>query len=193
MPDGVAIVILAGGRATRFPGKLEWAVAGEPMLLHVYRNARATGCPVIVAARGSFGFAIDAALDCPISIDRLGYEGPLAGLASACDQVQQERVFALAADMPRVDASVISEIASHWRPGVEALVPSHSTGIEPLAALYDRSAVVRETPALLAHGRAAMRDLVERLETRFVRLPKRHFLNVNTPADARLLIGEATR
>jgi molybdopterin-guanine dinucleotide biosynthesis protein A len=185
MPDAVAIVILAGGRATRFPGKLECVVDGEPMLLRVYHNACATQWPVIVAARGSLGAALEKALDCPIAIDRLGPEGPLAGLASACETIRQERIFALAADMPRVEASVISEIASQWRAGDEAVVPSHSDGIEPLAALYDRAAVAREAPALLATDRRAMRDLVERLDTRFVALPQRYFINVNTPQDAR--------
>jgi molybdopterin-guanine dinucleotide biosynthesis protein A len=189
MPDAAAIVILAGGRATRFPGKLERSVDGEPMLLRVYRNARATDWPVIVAARGSFGATIDAALDCPISFDRVADVGPLAALASACEKLEQVRVFALAADMPRLDAPVIAAIARAWRPGDEAVVPSHPDGIEPLAALYDRAALVREASLLLAHGRFAMRDLVDRLETRFVSLPRQHFLNINTPQDA-LLLGE---
>jgi molybdenum cofactor guanylyltransferase len=187
MADGIAIVILAGGRATRFPGKLAFAVDGEPMLLRVYRNARALHWPTIVAARGSFGAAIDAALDCPISLDRFPAEGPLAALASACATLEQQRVFALAADMPRVDASVVTAIARAWRPGDEAVVPSHRDGIEPLAALYDRASLLREAPRLLAHARRSMHDLLKCLETRFVALPQRYFLNVNTPDDIALL------
>ncbi|MBV8373930.1 MAG: molybdenum cofactor guanylyltransferase [Candidatus Eremiobacteraeota bacterium] len=187
MPDDIAIVILAGGRATRFPGKLEWTVDGDPMLLHVYRKARATQWPVVVAARGSFGATIDAALDCPISIDRWPGKGPLAGLASACERIEQERVFALAADMPKVEPFVVSAIVQAWQPGDEAVVPSHRDGIEPLAALYARAALARETPALLAQPHASMHDLIDRLRARFVPLDQQYFLNVNSPEDVALL------
>jgi molybdopterin-guanine dinucleotide biosynthesis protein A len=52
--DSTAIVLLAGGEARRFPGKLEFGVAGRPMLAHCYDRVRATGWPVFIAAKGSF-------------------------------------------------------------------------------------------------------------------------------------------
>ncbi len=184
MPDEIAIVILAGGQATRFPGKLELLVGGEPLLLRIYHQARATSWPVVVAARGSLGSKLDDALDCPVTIDRWPGSGPLGALASACGTLACQRVFALAADMPYIESAVLAQIAAAWRPGDEAVVPAHVHGIEPLAALYDRSAVLREAFELLDQKRFALRALVDRLVTRRIELPERYFVNVNTPADA---------
>ena len=92
-----AVVILAGGRATRLPGKLERMFAGRTLLERVYRNVREFA-PVIVAGAGSFNDSIDAMLDCPIVIDRWPGRGPLAGLLSASAEISAEYMFAVAGD-----------------------------------------------------------------------------------------------
>ena len=60
---------------------------------------------------------------------------------------------------------------------------STTVRIEPLAALYDRRAILREGSTLLRGGRSAMHALVERLTARFVPLDKCYFHNVNREAD----------
>jgi molybdopterin-guanine dinucleotide biosynthesis protein A len=183
--EDTAIVILAGGLATRFPGKLEHSIDGEPMLLRVYRNARATGWPVYVAGSNQFSPAMAGRLAARMLIDRWPGGGPLRALFSACESIGHARVFALAADEPRVDAALVRSLAAAWQPGDEAVVPRHHDRIEPLAALYLRAAVRRETGALLAQGNAAMGALVERIQTRFVTVSESYFANVNTPEDLR--------
>ena len=81
--DDAAVLLLAGGNARRFPGKLERTVEGEPMIVRSYRRLRASSWPVYVAAKGSFPAPIDAALDAPLLIDRRPGDGPLAALHSA--------------------------------------------------------------------------------------------------------------
>ena len=107
--DNTAIVLLAGGEARRFPGKLEFGVAGRPMLAHCYDRMRAAGWPVYIAAKGSFSRALDELLLAPALIDRRPGEGPLSALLSACALIRAERIFAVAADqggqvMKRYDA-----------------------------------------------------------------------------------------
>ena len=190
MLDDVAIVVLAGGNARRFPGKLEHLVDGEPMLLRAYRAMRATGRPVYVAGKGSFSRALDDALDCPLLVDRWPGAGPLVALLSACGEIPHARIFALAADQPAIDASLIEHLARAWEPGDRAAVPEHERGIEPLAALYDRDAILSEAFDLaFVAKQTSMRALVERLGARRVRTPGAAFVNVNTPADARRLRG----
>jgi molybdopterin-guanine dinucleotide biosynthesis protein A len=155
-----AVVLLAGGEATRFPGKLERDAGGEPLLLRVYRNVRGTW-PVYIAAKGSFPAEIDARLECPVLVDRWPTRGPLAALLSACGALREDRIFAVAADLPQVDRALL----------------------EPLAALYDLRALLEAGFAAFSQGRAAMHDLVERLRTRFVPIPGGALLNVNFPAD----------
>ncbi len=181
--DDTAVVILAGGRATRFPGKLERHVDGEPMLLRVYQNVRATGLPVYVAAGAPLPDALATRLDAPVLLDRWPYAGPLRALLSACEALPHARVFAVAGDEPRVGTEVFAALDDAWQPELEAAVPEHDGRIEPLAALYSRAAFVREARAAIDRGDEAMHALVERLRSRFVPLSEAYFVNVNTAAD----------
>jgi molybdopterin-guanine dinucleotide biosynthesis protein A len=178
-----AIVLLAGGQARRFPRKLEQRIAGEPMIVRCFRMLRTTGSPVFVAANQSFGPEIEAALDAPRLADREPGSGPLPAFVSACASIRAERVFAVAADQPRLEPSVLERLAGAWQTGDEAVVPSHDGRIEPLAALYDRRAVLRERPSLERDGKSAMHDLVTRLAARYVPMEAAFFYNVNEPAD----------
>lgn len=179
----IAVLVLAGGRASRFPGKLEALVNGEPLVLRAFRAARATGWPVYVSAQGPFPAEIDRRLDCPVLIDRQPWGGPLRGLYSACETIAQERVFVLAADLPRVDAPLLERIAAAWLPADEAVVPRHDGLLEPLAALYARSAILQRSFTLFGEPRASMHDLIERIGARFLDVEAEYFVNVNTPAD----------
>ncbi len=184
-----AVVILAGGRARRFPGKLERPIGGEPMLVRVYRAMRATGWPVYVAAKGTFAPGIDAELDCPLLVDRWPDCGPLSALTSACASIPHERVFAVAADQPLVEAALAQSLDRAWEPGDRAVVPEHDGRIEPLAAFYARSAVLHYGFTPSGQDRGAMHDLIERVGARRVPVSGRYFANVNTPEDFRRLTG----
>ena len=178
-----AIVMLAGGAARRFPGKLEREIDGEPMILRCYRNLRATALPIYLAANRPFAAEVDARLAGPRLMDRDPGAGPLRAFASACGAIDAERCFAVAADQPRLDASVLLRLLAAWRAGDEAVVPIHDGRIEPLAALYDRASVGREDSRLRSDGKAAMHDLVARLSARFVPIAAEYFYNVNRPGD----------
>ncbi|HEY1976067.1 MAG TPA: molybdenum cofactor guanylyltransferase [Candidatus Baltobacteraceae bacterium] len=178
-----AILVLAGGRASRFPGKLEALVDGEPLVLRAFRTARATGWPVYVSAQGPFPGEIDRRLDCPVLVDREPWAGPLRALSSACDTIAHDRIFVLAADLPRVDAPLLKRIADAWLPGDDAVVPRHDHRLEPLVALYARAAILAESFTLFGEPRASMHDLIERIGARLMDVDAKYFANVNTPAD----------
>jgi molybdenum cofactor guanylyltransferase len=173
-----AVLLLAGGEATRFPGKLEREVDGKPMIARVLERLSGKW-PVYVAANPGFACEIDA----PLLIDRWPGGGPLLALVGAAPQIPAERIFAVAADQPLLERAVLEQLADAWQPGDEAVVPRHDGGIEPLAALYDRRALLREGERLRLAGRAAMRDLIASLATRFVAIERAYFHNVNEPSD----------
>jgi molybdopterin-guanine dinucleotide biosynthesis protein A len=181
-----AVVLLAGGYARRFPGKLEHPIDGRPLLAHVYARVRATGWPIFIAGKASFSRALDAPLDAPLLLDRRPASGPLRAFADACGVIAADRIFAVAADQPRIEAELLKHLAAMWQPGDEAVVPEHDGRIEPLAAIYDRRAVLREHAALRRSGKSAMRDLIAYLTTRFVPCDATHFVNLNRPEDAPL-------
>lgn len=186
MPSGIpsrdAVVILAGGEATRLPGKLERPLDGRPLLLRVYDNVRAAGS-VYVCAKETYVPEIDAELDCPLVIDRWPGQGPLAALLGAAQVMREARFYAVAGDAPAVTTEVLSRLAAAWDDGDEAVVPEHDGRYEPLAALYDSEAFAREARILLDGGERRMHALLERLRVRYVTLPESHFVNVNTAAD----------
>jgi molybdenum cofactor guanylyltransferase len=185
-----AVIILAGGEASRLPGKLELDAGGVPLLLRVYRNVRAIG-PVYVSAAGGFRPEIDLELKCPIVVDRWPKRGPLAGLYSTLGLVREERVFVVAGDAPFVDASVFEQLESAWEAGTQAAVPVNSQGrLEPLCALYSRSALLEAARSVFAERSGGVAAAVERLQAKRVRLSnERVFANVNTAADRRTVLG----
>ena len=78
---------------------------------------------------------------------------------------------------------MLDELSASWQPGDEAVVPEHDGRLEPLAALYDRYAVLREGLELRRRGRTAMRDLLARLRVRALPADGRYFINVNREDD----------
>jgi molybdopterin-guanine dinucleotide biosynthesis protein A len=183
MGENLAVLLLAGGEARRFPGKLERIVDGAPMLVRCYECLGAAGWPVWIAGKASFPLELDASIPAPLIVDRRPGKGPLRAFLDACTMLRADRVFAIAADQPNLDARVLHRLVAAWRPGDEAVVPSHDNAIEPLAALYDRKAALREGFELRASGRSAMRDLIGRLAARFVPFDSRCFHNVNYAKD----------
>lgn len=181
--ESTAIVLLAGGEARRFPGKLECIVDGLPMLAHCLGRAKRSGWPVYVSGKGSFAGVLDRMLDAPLLIDRRPGAGPLAALVSACTVIRADRVFAIAADQPQLDPAVLRTLAGSWHDGDEALVPRHAGGVEPLAALYARRAILREATGLRRSGKSAMRDLLQSVAARFVPIDAAYFRNVNFAED----------
>lgn len=183
------MVILAGGEARRFPGKLESDAGGVPLLLRVYRNVRSIG-PVYVSANAPFGREVARELDCAIVPDREPGRGPLGGLISTFESIPQPLCFTLAGDAPFVDRSVFDRLLAAWEPQLEAAVAERGGRIEPLCALYAREAFLREGRRELAAGSGAVRAVVERLAHRRVSFPdERALAGINTIADRDALLG----
>src|ERR1700720_2485324 len=92
----ITIVVLAGGDATRLPGKLSLPVDGEPMLARVLRVMSATGAPCLVAAGARSPEALGTNFEIPVVYDDRPGEGPLAALASAARAVHTPFFLAVA-------------------------------------------------------------------------------------------------
>jgi molybdopterin-guanine dinucleotide biosynthesis protein A len=109
-------------------------------------------------------------------------------MLSTLARMRSRLVFAVAGDAPFVDGAFVERLHAAWREGDEALVPVHerdgTPALEPLAALYDRAAFLREGFPVLRSGRGALRLVLERLRTRMIPFaPGPAFANVNTLED----------
>ena len=178
----ITVVIVAGGNATRLPGKLALDAGGVPLLVRVHRNV-APGRPVIVAAP-DLAAELAVQIDAPVVGERGPKRGPLGGLLAAFAAIRTPWAFAVAGDAPFVDAAWIDRLAAAREPGDEAVVPRHADGhVEPLAALYDVAAYLREGGAEL-EASGALHKVAARLRTRYVEVDDpRIFANINTPED----------
>ena len=181
----VTVIVLAGGEATRLPGKLFMDAGDLPLLVRVYRNVCA-GRATMLSCKGALPYEIDLLIDAPAVVDRWPMRGPLSGLLSTMSEARTPWIFAVAGDAPFVDAAFIDVLEARIEPGDEAVVPRRmrdgKPGIEPLAALYERDAFLREGLPVLSGGHGKLGMVVERLKTRFVDIDDdRIFANVNTP------------
>jgi molybdopterin-guanine dinucleotide biosynthesis protein A len=191
----IGVCILAGGEATRLPGKLALAVGDVPMLVRVYRNV-SPGRQTWLSTKGRLPPEITTQIDAPQVVDRWRLRGPLSGLVSTMSEMTTPWVFAVAGDAPFVTSAFIDELAAHVRDDLDAIVPQNEgerKGIEPLAALYRREAFVREGLAVIERGEGALRLVIDRLRAAFVGVrDARIFTNVNTPQDYAALRGART-
>jgi len=186
-PSPAGVIVLAGGEATRLPGKLTMRIGDFPLLVRVFRNVSA-GRETMISCNGALPFETGALIDAPVVVDRWPLRGPLSGLLSTMSALRTPWVFAVAGDAPFIDAGLIAALEACIEPGAEAIVPRHNrdgeTRIEPLAALYARDAFLREGMQLLMSGSGSLHAVVERLQTRYLDLADgRIFANVNTKAD----------
>lgn len=192
--NAVTIVLLAGGRSTRLPGKLELAIGGEFMLVKVFRQLTSTGRPCVISVREPLGARIRQRLQAPTVNDAYQDGGPLGGLASAAAHVRTPLLFAAAGDLPNIDAGAIDAVERRYLeaarasgPGPDAVLPRHGDGeVEPLAALYDTAALLRNATQLLARGQKKITQALEGLRLTYYDIPEAEehkYLNINTAAD----------
>lgn len=184
--SAIAVVVLAGGAATRLPDKLERELEpGEPLLRRVLRNFDGTPhARYLCVAPGGSPFDEEAsARGVSVLRDRTPHGGPLAALVAACAVVREARIFALAGDAPNVSPGVLAELARAYAPGDEAVVPLRGGTLEPLAALYDRVAFARAGTSALESGEGSMHAAIERMTVRAIPMRAEFFLNVNTLDD----------
>jgi molybdopterin-guanine dinucleotide biosynthesis protein A len=109
-------------------------------------------------------------------------------MLSAFADMRARWVFAVAGDAPYLDARFLEELEAARRPGDEAIVPVYRTDgrdqVEPLAALYDRPAFLREGYRVLRSGNGGPRAVLERLRVRHYPVASdARFASINTPAD----------
>ncbi len=176
------VLILAGGEATRFPGKLGHEIDGVPMLVRTYRNVRGRW-PVALSVKEPLAPVLAAQIDAALVVDRVARRGPLAGIVRAFEVLESRRSFVVAGDAPNVTLDELDALDAAWSADVDAVLARNASDIEPLVALYDRVAMLEAGRDVLATGSGAVRDAVARLRTTTVRLSDRALVNVNTQAD----------
>ena len=189
----MTIVLLAGGQATRLPGKLSRTIGDEPLLVRVFRQLTCTGRPCIISLREPLAPAVARHLTATTVVDIYDDAGPLGGLASAAAQVRTPLLFAAAGDLANIDAAVIDALERRYYDEAsrgeapDAVLPRHENGdVEPLAALYDTARLHESATRALAGGRKKVTAALEGLRVVHHDISADQantFLNVNSSDD----------
>jgi len=187
-------VILAGGRSQRMGSDKAWLqLGGQPLVVRQVELARALGAAEVFIS-GRAGVDYDP-LDCRVLHDRVADAGPLAGIEAALAAISTPLLLVLAVDMPRMTPLPLQTllVCCTERRGA---IPRFDHRVEPLAAIYPRSALQVAQELLDMHCYAA-RNFAERCVglklAAFIDLPEQHsacFENWNTPADIRALLSK---
>jgi molybdopterin-guanine dinucleotide biosynthesis protein A len=184
---GLTGVLLVGGSSTRFGSPKALAQLRGRTLAEIAWETLAEAC----AERIAVGKHADG-LDLPFSIvdDGAAVRAPIAGVVAGLRAASHEICVVLPVDCPLVAPSDLRLLAAAC---ADVAVPALDA---PLPGAYRKSAL----PVLerrLRAGRLALRDALEELDVREVRLDAALLVNVNTPGELEALqlpaIGSSPR
>jgi molybdopterin-guanine dinucleotide biosynthesis protein A len=189
--DGVAVAILAGGKATRMGGRAKSfvVVEGRRIIDRQLDVLRPLFGEILVVANDRAAYE---ELGLPIISDpdeAPRGQGPLLGIWAACAAAKAERVVVIACDMPYLSAKALLLVADP-EAVEDVIVPVVDGWPEPLHARYSRRCVGPIRARLAAGERKITRFFddvtVRRLEEPALRAidPELRFLaNYNAPED----------
>ncbi|MFZ1536204.1 MAG: molybdenum cofactor guanylyltransferase MobA [Chromatiaceae bacterium] len=188
--DDITGVILAGGRARRMGGQDKGLIpfGGQPLVAWIIAALRPQVGPILVNAnRNTEAYA---ALGYPVVADRLeGFQGPLAGIATAMAVVETPWILTLPCDGPFPPADLAQRLAAALTQAdaeiavardAERLQPAHAllpVALAPSLQCY-LAAGERRIDTWQAQHRLALAD--------FSDCPLA-FANLNNPQDAQWL------
>jgi molybdenum cofactor guanylyltransferase len=189
--ETVAVVVLAGGRSSRFGrDKLAEPLDGRPLLDHAIEAARRLTAEALVVVAPGVVPAVPAGIR--VVHDERPFEGPLAGVAAGLAATGADIVVVLAGDMPAIVPGVLDRlVAALTATGADAAVLEVGDDQPPLPMAVRRSAGAAMADALLADGQRRLRALPEGLHATTVaeREWRRDdpegasLLDVDTPSD----------
>lgn len=179
----LTVAVLCGGASRRMgTDKRALTLAGQPMLDRAIARVMPVAATVILAS----GRDPVRRAGVVTATDEGDARGPLAGIVASLQRSPTELCAVIAADMPDVDTDLLVALTSRCA-GHDAAVPLSERGIEPLHAVYARSALGALRSAAASSDQSVRRAL-RRLRARYVNATTLGAApgfarNLNTPAD----------
>jgi len=188
----LAGLVLCGGASARMGrDKALIQLEGQPLAVRVATRISRVADPVMLAP-GTAGRLTHLGY-AEVADDPAGV-GPLGGLVGGLAASPHHLLAAAAVDMPFVSPELMRLLAE-LHGDEDAVVPVTNSGVEPLHAVYAKTAlpILREA---CAEGRFVLRAVLERLRVRLVGEAEwrpadpsgRFALNVNRPEDLNGLV-----
>ncbi|MFN2543369.1 MAG: molybdenum cofactor guanylyltransferase [Actinomycetota bacterium] len=154
---GVTAVLLAGGRSSRMGrDKASLLYEGRPLAERAVDVLREIADEIFVASGD--GERLSWLGERQVA-DAVPDAGPLGGIVAGLEAANRELVAVLAVDMPFAGAPILRLLAERWAGG-DAVIPRTERGLEPLHAVYARSAA----PVLRAQLEGGVLSVVRAVE-----------------------------
>ena len=189
-------IILAGGQSKRLEAKCFRMLGGKELVLHVFERIREVTSDVTVVTKITKDAKRLSSIlpGTRIILDPMHTKTPLAALLAGFRATNSTYVFAAPCDMPFISGNVIRLLYEHSR-GKDAAIPTDGVNLEPLCAVYRRSAVIYATESVLKDQNASIIRMISGLQS-VVRVPKEElrrvdptlltFLNINTDEEMKI-------
>ncbi len=182
----IAGVVLAGGQSSRYgQPKMFELFAGLPLykqgLIALQKNQLH---PLIIATNASLQSKF-VEEDVQWSIEKQPHQGPLFALHHIMTNFPEvEWFFIIASDMPFINAEFVQTMLTFIDDRYEAIVPKQASRLQPLAALYRRSALTK-AHQLVQQNKRSMKVLLEQLQVCYVPFEddSSTFININSQQD----------
>ncbi|MBO6015511.1 MAG: molybdopterin-guanine dinucleotide biosynthesis protein MobB, partial [Lachnospiraceae bacterium] len=143
---------------------------------------------ISAAKRGEY-----EALGFPVVYDEHPDVGPMEGIRMLVGEAAEEYVFVCACDMPFLKKELVEYLAEFISSDYDCYVIVDEQHIQPLCAIYSK-AVLPVIEQLIAEGRYRLREIFDRVRTKYVSLALSCFdskvvKNINTREEYRALSG----
>ena len=194
----ITAAILTGGQARRLQGRdksrLPAYPGGPPILDHLLAMLAPVASEIlIVTSRERAADFTNQAGPPPVRVilDRFPDTGPIGAIVTALDASPAPALFVAAGDMPGLTSAAIAELVRlHASSGADITVPESARGLEPLAAVYSRTARAA-LAAALDRGDLSLQHALDTVRLNRVAAaslaafgdPGQLFRNLNSPAD----------
>jgi molybdopterin-guanine dinucleotide biosynthesis protein A len=181
-PRPATLILLAGGPSFRMKrDKALLPVAGEPLVQRILSQVQGLFDEILVSVAKGRRYDFLQYSQVEDEVDGLG---PLAGILSGLRAARNPVSFVMACDVPRLDRDFVSRMLDAAE-DFDIAVPRTDKGLEPLLAVYKKTAIPH-IERLLASSERRVLALFDRCRTRVVDIGRPPWLlNLNTPGDYR--------
>ncbi len=183
-------IVLAGGQARRFDlsGRVDKGLlplAGQPLVQHVVRRLRPQVGSILISANRNPEQYAHWGRVVPDEAGLGGFLGPLAGLASALEQVDTPWALSCPVDLPFLPADLGRRLAQAVQEHGAPMAYAQAERTHPLCLLLRADQAASLKKYLLSGERRVMGWLhaAGALEVDFRDAPAPSFFNINTPQD----------
>jgi len=180
MQENATAIILAGGASDRMGvDKSMLPIKGRPMIERISEQLRGTFSQILISANEVDKYSY---LGFEVVPDKVPYQGPLMGIASALEASANELNFVAACDIPSINIRFVRRMLAEAN-GADMVIPATGDGkYEPLFAVYCKNALIAINEVLSSGGRK-ISDVFGRCKVKYIKMEAGRIVNINTMAE----------